>query len=1275
MSQDGLKIRLSLGAWLAIFAVTAVLPVVLFASITLQRLSKAERQETLTHLERDTEGAANRVERYLLSLQQIATTVAASPVMLSGDLANAYDFAKRVSIDASISDIALIDPHGKLLFTTSRPLGSVLPPSHIQAVIDQAFAVKGPRTSDLFKDPVTGAYTVGVLTPVVAQGEVRFLLAVAVDASIVMAVLSEESLPKNWVGAVLDREDVIVARTNSPAKWVGQKTSSATSAVFSSRPRGDHLIDNLDGVWVSGFHIKLPASGWTVAIGVPQTDLEAPFRASLFLMLAFGLVSLGVASFFALLIGRHMQSQIANIARIAAAVGEGKEPVIRPSSVLELNDVSRSLVAAYGIIAAKLTELRALFDANPIGIIRSDLSGRVLDANDAVLRIFGATRDDLITGRLRWDELTAPESHGVTEQAVAEALADPAGRSSPYEKAFVRRDGTRVVLLNSFVLLDREHMQAAVFMMDLTDLRRLDARLAESEARLRLFVDRAPAAIAMFDTGMRYLAVSQRFMTDYALTGETAQSLLGRSHYEIFSDISDKWRAVHRRVLAGETVSAEEDPFPRADGATDWLRWEMTPWFQAEGSIGGAILFSEVITARKLAEAALAASEARFRSFTENSNDVIYIVNAATKKLEYISPAYERVWGESREVIMRDMSRWTDSLHPDDVADALAKQHQLQRGEPVAGEYRIIRAGDGAVRHIQDTAVPIRDADAQIILLAGIARDITEYKAAEAALSASEERLRMSQEAGRVGSWDWNLVTRKLHWSDLQCRQFGVDPATGASVDYKVWRDAIHPDDLASCEDTLRRIFKQGTHFEMEYRINIAGEVRWMNGRGHIVRDLDGKAVRMIGIDMDITQRRALEDELRSLTESLDVRVREEILARQEAQARAAHGERLQALGQLAGGIAHDFNNILQAVMGALRLIERRTTDQSGIRRLTQLASGAVERGASITRRLLALGRRGELRAEPVDVFALLEGLHEILTHTLGASIKVRLRLEHGLSPMLADRGQLETVLVNLATNARDAMQDGGELILSADQETVVSGERPHPLGLLPGRYVRLTVSDTGVGMDTATLARAREPFFTTKKTGAGTGLGLALAHGFAEQSGGGMSIKSQPGGGTTVELWLPEAASEASTGGILPPRVARPPEQENAARTRILLVDDEAAIREVLAAHLEDAGYDVLLAATGEEALVLIATENVDALITDLSMPGMNGLSVIQGVQARYPGLPAVLLTGYAGDETALALSGAISGTFSLLRKPVSEDHLLDRLHALLAARSEVGR
>jgi CheY-like chemotaxis protein len=401
---------------------------------------------------------------------------------------------------------------------------------------------------------------------------------------------------------------------------------------------------------------------------------------------------------------------------------------------------------------------------------------------------------------------------------------------------------------------------------------------------------------------------------------------------------------------------------------------------------------------------------------------------------------------------------------------------------------------------------------------------------------------------------------------------------------------------------------------------------------------------------------------VRTFTDITQKKQNEDALA--AARVQAAHAERMQVLGQLAGGIAHDFNNVLQAVQGSAALITMRATDAGTVRRFTRMILDATERGASITRRLLAFARRGELRAEPVDPAVLLSGLHDVLRHTLGSPIEVRLCVADDLPSLLVDKGQLETVLVNLATNARDAMPDGGTLTFTATAETREAGiigtsELP------AGRYVRLSVADTGCGMDEATMARALEPFFSTKPAGQGTGLGLSMAKGFVEQSGGALAIESAPGCGTTVDLWLP-AMQQAET----PPASPGPRPRRRADNLRqVLLVDDEATVRETLAAALEDAGYAVRVAGDGTEALRILESDApVDVLVTDLAMPGMDGLAVIRSARQQRPDLPSVLLTGYAGHGAQLAVGESLDGGFTLVRKPVTAAQLADRIEAALA-------
>ena len=392
---------------------------------------------------------------------------------------------------------------------------------------------------------------------------------------------------------------------------------------------------------------------------------------------------------------------------------------------------------------------------------------------------------------------------------------------------------------------------------------------------------------------------------------------------------------------------------------------------------------------------------------------------------------------------------------------------------------------------------------------------------------------------------------------------------------------------------------------------------------------------------------------LRVVNEGLEARVREEVAAREAALVLLAHSQRMEALGQLAGGIAHDFNNVMQAIQGGAGLIRRRTNDPRAIEEIARMVETSVERGISVTRRLLSFARRDELRAQRVDPAALLEELREVLVHGFGSLIDIRVQTPASGAVLCleADKGQLETVLINVAANGRDAMPGGGTLTLSASEEWV--GDGPDE-----GHFVRLEITDTGEGMTPAVLVRASEPFFTTKAPGQGTGLGLAMARSFAEQSSGRMAIASALGEGTTVTLWFPacrpelaELAPFAATAGV------------GSNHVTVLVVDDEDLLREVLSTNLTDLGYTVLQASGAGPALLLLNTDvPVGIMLTDYAMPGMNGLALIKEARVLRPDLPAILLTGHGMLGPANEASG-----ISLLRKPVKVEEIAGRISALL--------
>jgi CheY-like chemotaxis protein len=337
----------------------------------------------------------------------------------------------------------------------------------------------------------------------------------------------------------------------------------------------------------------------------------------------------------------------------------------------------------------------------------------------------------------------------------------------------------------------------------------------------------------------------------------------------------------------------------------------------------------------------------------------------------------------------------------------------------------------------------------------------------------------------------------------------------------------------------------------------------------------------------------------------------------------------MDAIGQLTGGVAHDFNNLLMAVLGSLELLRKRVPDDPRLTRLIDNAVQGAERGAALTQRMLAFARKQELKLEPVDVSRLVHSMAGLLQPSLGPGFSLELDVPAGLPAARSDANQLETALLNLAVNARDAMGTGGVITIAADTRTVTETT---PTGLPSGDYVRLSVSDAGEGMDEETMARAAEPFFTTKGVGKGTGLGLAMVHGLAAQSGGRLVLNSRKGHGTTAELWLPVAelvASEVEPEG---------PDVEVRTRTRplvVLAVDDDALVLVNTAYMLEDLGHEVVQAGSGEEALHVVRNNPaVDLVITDQAMPKMTGVQLAAAIKAVRPELPVLLATGYAEME-----------------------------------------
>ena len=513
------------------------------------------------------------------------------------------------------------------------------------------------------------------------------------------------------------------------------------------------------------------------------------------------------------------------------------------------------------------------------------------------------------------------------------------------------------------------------------------------------------------------------------------------------------------------------------------------------------------------------------------------------------------------------------------------------------------------------------------------------------------DRLRaLALAAGGMGVWSFDVRTGELTTSEAFRGSIGRDPAEHLSRDDLA--AAIHPEDRAHANAAGARSLADGTDYDVEYRtLTPAGETRWIAIRARPVYAADGKPIALAGVSMDITDRRRMEQELRGWATTLEQRVEQRTAELVQAQEQLRQSQKLEAMGQLTGGVAHDFNNLLTPIMGSLDMLHRKGLGDDREKRLIGGALESAERARMLVQRLLAFARRQPLKPQPIDISALLIEIGPLIGTTLGPRIALTIDAPSPLPPAFADRNQIEMALLNLAVNARDAMPDGGRLTVAAITEDAPAG---HAAGLVEGAYVRVTVSDTGIGMDEETRIRAIEPFYSTKRSGEGTGLGLSMVHGLMSQLGGALALTSEPGTGTQVDLWLPVSARPL----VVELRTAE--ETEVRAAGTVLLVDDQDLVRATTAHMLEELGFDIIHAQSGEEALRLIGEGAVfDIVVTDHLMPGITGAELAQTIRDRVPAAKILLVSGYA-DE-------GIAPDLPRLAKPFRAADLAERVRSLL--------
>lgn len=737
--------------------------------------------------------------------------------------------------------------------------------------------------------------------------------------------------------------------------------------------------------------------------------------------------------------------------------------------------------------------------------------------------------------------------------------------------------------------------------------------------------------------------------------------------------------SIHAVLDGGQTAWNDEYRFRRVDGSyaeiLDRGHVIRDEHGRAVRMIGAMLDLTRV----RAAEAALRQSEERFSAILQTIEAAFAIVqvkfDADDRPVDYqfveVNPAFERQTGVDLH------GKWVTEFAPELERfwfDAYG--HVAKTGEPASFESYAQAFG----RWFDVRAVRVgAPADRRIAILFN---DVTQRHDAEDRLRVSEslarenvQRVQLALAAGAIiGTWNWDLRTDRFTVDEGFARGFGLDPALGRErLSLEQIITSVHPEDRPGLIAAIDEVIARGGAYAHQYRVRRAdGRYYWIEANGRVDHSPEGIALSFPGVLIDVEDRRSIEAErdrataaLRALNDTLELRVAERTAELIHAEEKLRQSQKMEAVGQLTGGLAHDFNNLLAGISGALDLMGMRIAQGrlNDIDKYMLAAQSAAKRAAALTHRLLAFSRRQTLDPRPLDVNLLVEGMTELIQRTVGPSILVETVSAPDLWPASVDASQLENAILNLCINSRDAMPDGGRIIIETanqwlDAEAALANDLP------AGEYLSLTVTDTGTGMAPGVIAKAFDPFFTTKPIGEGTGLGLSMIYGFAKQSGGQVRISSELGKGTSMCIHLPRYHGEAGASTAAPAQSA-------AALTgscgTILIVDDEPTVRLLLTDVLGDLGYTLIEAADSLTGLKLLQSDvGIDLLITDVGLPGgMNGRQMADAGREVRPGLKTLFITGYA--ESAALGNSSLGAGMQVLTKPFSIDVLAARVLELL--------
>jgi PAS domain S-box-containing protein len=768
------------------------------------------------------------------------------------------------------------------------------------------------------------------------------------------------------------------------------------------------------------------------------------------------------------------------------------------------------------------------------------------------------------------------------------------------------------------------------------------------------------------------------------IAGANHPKALGGTVPSVWPEIWDWNRKVLEAGFRGETLAYRDQPMQlKRGGVLGDAVFDLfyTPVYDADGNVGGVLCTVVEHTARVMAQRALAASEAELRAVTDALPVLVSFIDR-DYIFRFANRHYVQWFGkEPHEIVGRHAREVIGEVN---FANRLPIMERALAGEPTDCDGVIID-GDGAEHRVNIQYSPRRDAAGEVIGFQVLVFDLEDRARREAELDASNRRFRAAMEAIHGVLWtnsaDGRMVGEQPGWAAL----------TGQNLeeyqDYG-WASAVHPDDAEPTVEAWNQAVATKSMFVFEHRVRHRdGAWRTFAIRGLPILDDKGEITEWVGVHTDITHRRAAEQalrdhatelerqirhreraeaQLRELNETLEARVIQEIGDRREAEMKLAQAQKMETVGKLTGGVAHDFNNLLQVVSGNLQLLAKDIAGNDRAEQRVANAMAGVSRGSKLAAQLLAFGRRQALEPKVVDVSRFVRGMDDMLRRAIGEGIEVETVVAGGLWNTFIDPAQIENALLNLAINARDAMEGQGRLTIelgnaSLDDDYALTHDE-----VVPGQYVMLAVSDTGCGMSSEVLEKVFEPFFSTKSEGKGSGLGLSMVYGFVKQSGGHVKIYSEVGEGTTIKLYLPRAMAAEDVEVVVDHGPI------TGGTETVLVVEDDDEVRATVVEMLTDLGYRVLKAVDASSALAVVESGvPIDMLFTDVVMPGtLKSPELARRTRERLPGCAVLFTSGYT--ENSIVHGGKLDAGVELLSKPYTREALARKFRQVLRRHKE---